>query len=358
MKKITIMLLTVVSGFVLGGCELTQPNLIDSNLQSHIETMSILDSYVIKYSSDLLNGNEHKINESYVYVDNNNETFVVSSEDKEDANLIDIEDLVFQFERKKLYNYLFDDVWIKHEVDVSFFNIISFEKVTMKYIQDMKYQFTDEEVNYVAYLSLEDVKDSGYSVFGSNIPEEYFNVKVPLTVTFNKVEQRFTSFEFDFKPVLIQMNNDKGYTTDKEDSWIVKFEYERLNEYFDLVIDDYIIDDYVDDFEQKTLSGITELFSYDLIKGCVNYDHDYDLIKVEFVKSGIYQLSLRNFNDVGDIVVTIMDINHKVITTFNLNNHDPLTSFWNYAKGTYYVLITGNLVDSNPLDYSLIFMSN
>lgn len=358
MKKMIIMFLTVVSGLLIGGCDSNQPSLIDSNLQSHLDSMGAMDTYVIKFTSDKMDSFEQSSNINYVYVDNVNETFVLSPENKDDENFINKTDLVFQYENNKLFNIMFDDVWIKHEISSTYFNVKNFETEVMKYLHDISYDINEEEITYVAYLSLNDVKDSGFQAFGDSIPEMYFNVDVPLTIKYSKTEERFISFELDFTPVMIEMDQDLGLSTSGDDSWIIKFEYERLDKEYNLIVDEYVIDDFVDGFYGDMINGIKELYSYDLIKGSVNYNNDQDLIRVEFTKSGIYQLSLRNFNEVLDLNVTILDVNHKIITTFVMNSDNSMTSFWNYAKGTYYVLVSGDLIDNISTDYRLIFMSN
>ena len=357
MKKTAILLLVIVSSLLLVGCDNEQPILIDTNLETHINTMDALNTYVIKFYTDKELNNIKSVSSNYVYIDSANETFVVSTMDKECYDILHT-DLVFQYDEDGLFNFIYNDGWIKHEIDSTFINIINFESVVFDHFKDPTIEDTDTETVYTAHLSLEDIKDSGYTAFGGSVPEKYFNIEIPLSIAFNKTEERFTTFEFDFKPILEAMNLDEGLETQDEDIWNVTFEYTKLNEEFNLEITEYVVDDYIGDFDHEVFSIIKEMYSYDLIDGCVNYTDDSDLIKIRFEESGLYQLSLRAFNQTSDLVVKVLDKNHEIIRTFTLNSKDTATSYWNYTKGTYYVLVSGVLKDDTAADYSLIFMGN
>ena len=357
MKKITILLLSLISTVMLGGCENNPGAVMDANLKSHLDTLDDLDTYTIGFTSEKSINNEETALSKFIYVDNVNDTFAVSVYDKEEYSIVNT-DLVFEHKGDKLYNYVYNNGWIKHEIDSSFMNIVDFESAVFEYFKNATTKEIGDNVIYTAHMSLNKIKDSGYTIFGNQISEEYYYLDIPLTITYNKTEERFTNFDFDFAPIVEAMNVSEGRTTQESDYWNISFEFTKLNESFEVVISEYVVDDFINDFEGETFTGITELNSFDLITGCVDYHEDQDLLKVNFEDSGLYQLSLRSFEEVDDIVVTILDSEHNIFRTFILNSEDSATSYWNYTKGTYYVLVSGNLTECTSADYSLLFMSN
>ncbi|AIO18599.1 hypothetical protein KQ51_00719 [Candidatus Izimaplasma bacterium HR1] len=357
MKKITILFLSVISAILLGGCENNPPIIGDSNLESHFNTIGALDTYTIKFEVDKNIQGSSTTNTNFIYVDNVNDTFAVSVYDKEDYSVLTT-DLVFEYEDGKLYNYIYNDVWIKHEIDSKLLNFVEFENTVFEYFKNATTENIDGKIIYSADISINNIKDSGYTALGGNTSKEYYDIDIPITITFCTTEERFVKFELDFKPVMEAMNVDQGIETLEDDYWKVSFEYTKIDESFEIVISDYIFDDFIDDFDEEAFIGMTELYSFELIKGCVDYNEDKDLLKVEFEDSGLYQLSLRSYEEVDDLVVTILDSNHNIFRTFILNSKDSVTSYWNYTRGTYYVLVSGNLSDCSSADYSLLFMSN
>lgn len=358
MKKIIILLLSITSSFLIGGCDDTPPILTNSNLDKHINTLECLDTYVIEFETEKFDNGNLNTAANFIYVDNKNDSFVISVLDKENPGIIENTDLVFEYDGDKLYNYMYDDLWIKHEINKHIVNVIGFEETVFDFLMNLTEETIDDNVIYKAIVTMEDIKDSGYTAFGGNVAEKYYNVEIPIIATYSIVEERFISFEFDFINVLKAMDADQGLTTSEEDYWKVKFEYTCIDDDFDLVIEDYVMDDFIDDFSQETITDIVELYSYELIKGCVDYSTDHDLIKIEFETNGLYQLSLQAFDGVHDLVISILDNNHNIVRTFNLNNDDDHTSYWNYAEGTYYLIVSGDLVEATAANYSLIFLSN
>lgn len=356
-QKTMVFLLSIISSFLIGGCDNTSA-FVDPNLEKHKYTIENLDTYIIELDAKKYNNNVTDSTSNYLYVDNIHHSFMFSSEDKDDASIINPSDIVFEYEGRKLFSFIYDDVWFKHQIDEELISIIDFEEIVLESLENLTKTTVEDKVIYKAVIALEDLVSSGYATLAGSVPEKYYNVTVPVTAVYSQELERFTTFDFDFKPVLEAMNKDLGYFTSNDDYWNVSFEYVRINEEYEIGINDYVLDDYIDYFEAFSIDGIKHLYSFDLINGCVNYSNDRDLMKVEFVDSGLYQLALWAFDGTTDLVVTILDIHQNEIMTFNLNNEDSLTNYWNFAKGSYYILVSSSLSDLSSAHYSLIFMSN
>ena len=191
MNKILIVLsLFIVT--LLSGCG----NVSNHDLSNHVNTMNALDTYVIEIVSSKHNLETDSIMNSFVYVDNAHNIYVVSDEEKTDI-VIEDGDLIFEYINDSLFSYVFDDAWNKYRVDISYLNIKYFESVLFGFFESPEIITIGNDVMYTSHMSINDLEGSIYNIIGENFGEKYRDEDFEVNAFYDIELMRFTKFTFD-----------------------------------------------------------------------------------------------------------------------------------------------------------------
>ena len=351
MKRLIILVLTLFTVVIASGCE----NVPNSNMENHINTMSAMQTYVISVTSSKSDITYSDVSSSYIYVDNNNGTFLLSNEDREVVN-INSDDVIFEFDNNVLYGYMFEDIWHKYEVDNNYLSIRNFESILFSFFKDATESISDEYTVYETYLNLSDLEGKMYNVTSHEMDKEFYGDDFLVTAYYSNIENRFTSFSFDLSDILVKMNKEIGTITTSEAEWKVNFTFEEINEDFSVSINDYVFDDYLNGFEHLDLFDFDQRFSYEMINGSMSYLHDQDVIKVEFKETGLYRLFLTNITSTKKLLITILDSNMDIFLEEEIDVTKTMSDYETYNEGVYYIVICVDDTEFNEIAYSFLFL--
>jgi hypothetical protein len=354
LKRLSLIIILITT-ILIGSC--TDVNIEDSNFRNHIETMAAFDTYGIKVVSSKTNTGIVKNQTQYVYIDNAHNTFLLSGSKKDDVQVM-TEDVVFSMEADLIYSYVFNDVWGKYEVSSKYKSIRYFEQVLFTFFDSVKRTETNFETVYEDFLTLDLLKNNLINILGEDFDDDVYSLPFPVTAVYSKVDDHFTSIQFDLSSLYKISNQENEEFSSRDASWTIDFEFIAINEPFQIQVSDFITDDHYDDFTHLNVIEFDELYSYELIEGTVDYQTDKDILKVIFDHTGLYQLMLRDISSVEELFITILDENERVVRNFTLSAEDDISKYWNFAKGTYYIVVSGDIIDSSTIDYSFLFITN
>lgn len=352
-RKLSIALMIFIFVATSSGCETKAKTALDT----HLITMKNLDTYIINVSNIKNTVEYSEISSKYVYVDNINDSFLISDNDNEDSDY-DKDDIIFENDDHSLYGYFYEDTWHKYIIDKNYLNIRDFEKEIFRFFTEPAVKIDEEFSKYETYLSIYDLSGKLYNITGEELGSQYKGIDFLVTAYYSETLKRFTHFSFDLSGILERINSDNEITTEDEVSWFIDFSFESFNKDFEVVLDEYVVDDYYDGFNNFMIFTFDERFSYEMVSGSVDYLQDKDVLQIIFKETGLYRLFLSNISELGEIHITILDEHFKVFREEFLCGTHPLTNYFTYKSGTYYVVITANGDDFVETDYRFLFLNN
>lgn|GEM_PF-2748097 len=352
MRKLTLSFMVLFAVTLLSSCD----DIPDSNLERHIDTMDSMQTYVIEIASKKDNGVLSTTKNNYVYIDNIHSTFLVRNNNNT-KTYISNEDIVFEYDDNMLYGYVYDDVWRKYEVDSSYLNIKYFESVLYTFFTESETITDDGYVVYQAYLNLDDLEGRLYNFTTEDMPKEYYGTDFLVQAYYSIEDQMFTSFTFDLSDIYADMEGEEG-NVNSGVSWIVEFAFDEFNDDFSVNLDNYVYDDYLNSFNHVDMFDFDSQFSYEMVKGTVDYTLDQDILRIEFEETGIYKLMLTNISSLSELKITILDANYEVYREEVVDFNHMTSGYWNYPKGLYYIIVSSSEIDFIETTYSFLFVSN
>ena len=353
MKRFNL-LLVIVTTFFIGSC--ASLNLLDPNIEKHNNTMSTLGTYFVEVVSSKTNTGVTQNTTEYIYIDNDNDTFLLTNQLKDTFEIYH-EDVVFEMEEDKLYSYIFEDKWSKYEVSDSYLSLKNIEHVLFAFFTDAEVQNTNFEIVYTDTLTMNDLKGKITNILDLEIDQDLYDQEFSMSAVYSKNEERFISFTFDLTEQMILSDYEETFYS-SDAAWTLTLDFKNIDQEFHVLVDEFIEDDYYNDFTHKGILEFDEKYSYELIKGTVNYESDQDILTLIFDKTGLYKLMLKDINTLNDLVVTIMDEQQNVVRTLTVSAHDNFSNYWNFSKGTYYICIESIGSSDTPTNYSFLFITN
>ncbi len=338
---------------LLSGCG----NISNLDLKNHINTMNALDTYSIKVVSNKQNLEDETSLNSYVYVDNIHSVYLLSEDEKTNI-IIEDKDIIFEYVNDTVFSYVFDKIWNRYEIDNSYLNIKNFESVLFSFFDSPIVVNEGNIITYTSRLNFKDLKGSMYNVVGDYVPDKYLNNDFEVTAFYDKELKRFTKFCFNLSDIFISDLEDKGEFAQSDASWMICFSFEDINKDFSLRLNEYQLDDHYNSFSQMDILSLDSLYSFDMIKGNIDYKNDSDIFEVEFESSGLYRISLRDITTTANISIQILDSEHNFIREENLSSVDILTKYFSFNEGTYYLVISSTDVQFEETGYKLLFLGN
>jgi len=273
-----------------------------------------------------------------------------------DRDIIEVEqgDVVFQLNNDEVFGSVYTDIWTKYKLSPEYIDLRYLEKALFEFFSDSKVTVIEGIYTYQATTTIEALEGHVYNMFEIDFTDEERIIEFPIEAVYDSLEERFLSFEFDLSNLL-----DKEISNSYEEpKWFISLSFEHLNQDFEISLVEQAEDDHVDDFNLNSFLNIVHEYSYEMIKGLINFSSDQDLIQVEFEDDGVYRLKMNKLDNIENLYIQVFDDKQNLIRTFELNSCDDASSYWQYDEGIYYLKISGDIINEDTSEYSFLFLSN
>lgn len=352
MNKLYILLILFIVTLLSGCGSVSNPD-----LNNHINTMNSLNTYVIKVESVKHDLTNDSIIDSYVYIDNVHGTYLVTDEEKTNM-VVKKGDIMFEYLEDTLYSYVFEGVWAKYEINLNHLNIKNFESVLFSFFENPVIKRENNSVEYTSYININDLEGSLYNILGENFTQKYRDEDFALKAYYDNDLKRFTSFTFDLSEIYKSEMKDNGVFSSDETSWMINFSFENINEEFSILLNQYQLDDYYNSFAQLDILNITSNFSFDMIKGNLDYQDDQDILQIEFEVTSLYRILLKDISTTAKIRIEILDSNYNFIKEEYLSSVSLQSKYFSFSKGIYYIIISSVGEQFEETAYKFLFLGN
>lgn len=351
MKRIVILVLSILCVTAFVGCEEVSH---EYNLRHHEITMDTLSTYVIDIESNRQTTIGEELTNSYIYVDNINNTFLVSNYLKDPISAKNA-DVIYEEINDDIYGLFYNGVWTKYQLSSEYAKLKYIEKVIVDLFDgDTSVKVSNNLYFYRTFATLDDLDGSILDIFAIDFAKDNRSVEFPITAIYSIEESRFISFKLDFNPILDTGDTNYANTTD----WSITITFEDFNDNFELSIQDVQQDDFINDFDQNDKLQITRKYCFEMIRGSLDFSLDKDLFKVEFEDDGVFLLKAISLENIDNLYISVLDESRKFIRSFELSKEDDSSNYWSYSKGIYYLQVSGDIGIQNITEYNFLFLGN